>query len=269
MGKIITITSGKGGVGKSTTTANIATALAKMGHKVVAIDFDIGLRNLDMILGLENRIVYDVVDVMEGNCNLAQAIIKDKKTQNLHFIPASQTKDKDILDKEKVKKLLTDLKEEFDYVFVDSPAGIESGFEHSIFLADRAIIVTTPEISAVRDADRVIGIIDAKSQKAINGEEVEKHIVINRIKPELVEKGDMLSVEDVLHILSLPLIGVVPDTEDIVSSTNLGEPIVHNEKSLAGEAFRRIAKRIKGEDAPLLDLKENKGFFAKLKGIFK
>jgi len=269
MGKIITITSGKGGVGKSTTTANIATALAKYGKKVVAVDFDIGLRNLDMILGLENRIVYDVVDVMEGNCNLAQAIIKDKKTNNLHFIPASQTKDKNVLDKDKVKKLLEDLKKEFDYVLVDSPAGIESGFEHSIFLADRAIIVTTPEISAVRDADRVIGIIDAKSQKAINGEEVEKHIIVNRLKPDLVEKGDMLSVEDVLHILSLPLIGVVPDTEEIVSSTNLGEPIVHNEKSLAGEAFRRIAKRIEGEEIPLLDLKVNNGFFSKLKGLFK
>jgi len=269
LGQIITITSGKGGVGKSTTTANIATALAKNNKKVVAIDFDIGLRNLDMILGLENRIVYDVVDVMEGNCNLAQAIIKDKKTNNLHFIPASQTKDKNILDKEKVRKLLEDLKAEFDYVLVDSPAGIESGFEHSIFLADRAIVVTTPEISAVRDADRVIGIIDAKSQKAINGEEVEKHIIVNRLKPELVEKGDMLSVEDVLHILSLPLIGVVPDTEEIVSSTNLGEPIVHKENSLAGEAFRRIAKRIEKEEIPLLDLKANNGFFAKLKGLFK
>ncbi len=269
MCQIITVTSGKGGVGKSTTTANISSALAKDGKKVIAIDFDIGLRNLDMILGLENRIVYDVVDVMEGNCNLAQAIIKDKRTPNLHFIPASQTKDKNILNKEKVQKLLDDLKKEFDYILIDSPAGIESGFEHSIFLADRAIVVTTPEISAVRDADRVIGIIDAKSQKAINGGEVEKHIVVNRLKPELVEKGDMLSVEDVLHILSLPLIGIVPDTEDIVSSTNLGEPIVHNEKSLAGEAFRRIAKRIEGEEIPLLDLESNKGFFAKLKGIFK
>jgi len=269
MGQIITVTSGKGGVGKSTTTANISSALAKNGKKVIAIDFDIGLRNLDMILGLENRIVYDVVDVMEGNCNLAQAIIKDKRTPNLHFIPASQTKDKNILSKEKVEKLLNSLREEFDYVIVDSPAGIESGFEHSIFLADRAIVVTTPEISAVRDADRVIGIIDAKSQKAIDGQEVEKHIIVNRLKPELVEKGDMLSVEDVLHILSLPLIGVVPDTEEIVSSTNLGEPIIHNEKSVAGEAFRRIAKRIEGEDVPLVDLDINKGFFAKLKGIFK
>jgi septum site-determining protein MinD len=269
MGQIITVTSGKGGVGKSTTTANISSALAKNGKKVIAIDFDIGLRNLDMILGLENRIVYDVVDVMEGNCNLAQAIIKDKRIPNLHFIPASQTKDKNILNKEKVEKLLNSLKEEFDYIIVDSPAGIESGFEHSIFLADRAIVVTTPEISAVRDADRVIGIIDAKSQKAIDGQEVEKHIIVNRLKPELIEKGDMLSVEDVLHILSLPLIGVVPDTEEIVSSTNLGEPIIHNEKSVAGEAFRRIAKRIEGDDVPLVDLDSNKGFFAKLKGIFK
>jgi septum site-determining protein MinD len=220
-------------------------------------------------IGLENRIVYDVVDVMEGNCNLAQAIIKDKRIPNLHFIPASQTKDKNILNKEKVEKLLNSLKEEFDYIIVDSPAGIESGFEHSIFLADRAIVVTTPEISAVRDADRVIGIIDAKSQKAIDGQEVEKHIIVNRLKPELIEKGDMLSVEDVLHILSLPLIGVVPDTEEIVSSTNLGEPIIHNEKSVAGEAFRRIAKRIEGDDVPLVDLDSNKGFFAKLKGIFK
>jgi septum site-determining protein MinD len=269
LAKIVTITSGKGGVGKSTTTANVATALAKLNKKVIAIDFDIGLRNLDMILGLENRIVYDVIDVMEGNCNLAQAIIKDKRTPNLHFIPASQTKDKNVLDKEKVKKLLEDLKKEFDYILIDSPAGIESGFEHSIFLADRAIIVTTPEISAVRDADRVIGIIDSKTQKAIEGKEVEKHILINRIKPELVEKGDMLSIEDVLHILSLPLIGVVPDTEDIVSSTNLGEPIVHNQKSIAGEAFRRIAKRIEGEEVPLVDLETNSGFLAMLKRLFK
>jgi len=266
---VITITSGKGGVGKSTTTANIATALALLGKKVVAVDFDIGLRNLDMILGLENRIVYDVVDVMEGRCNLAQAIIKDKRTTNLHFLPASQTKDKTVLNKEKVEKLINELKKDFDYILVDSPAGIESGFEHSIFLADRALIVTTPEVSAIRDADRVIGIIDAKSQKAKNGEEVEKHIIINRIKPELVEKGEMLPIEDVLDLLSLPLIGIVPDDEDIVRSTNLGKPIALDEKSRVGESFRRIAKRIEGEEVPFLELKSKKGFFSKLKGLFK
>ena len=269
MAEVITITSGKGGVGKSTSTANIATALALEGKKVIAVDFDIGLRNLDMILGLENRIVYDVVDVMEERCNLAQAIIKDKRTTNLHFLPASQTKDKTILNKEKVEKLINDLKKDFDYILIDSPAGIESGFEHSIYLADRALVVTTPEISAVRDADRVIGIIDAKSKKAQNGEEVDKHIIINRLKPELVEKGEMLSIEDVLHILALPLIGVVPDDEDIVKSTNLGEPIALNKNSLVGEAFRRIGKRIEGEEIEFLDITAKKGFFSKLKGLFK
>jgi len=269
LAKVVTITSGKGGVGKSTSTANIATALAKLGKKVIAVDFDIGLRNLDMILGLENRIVYDVVDVMEGNCNLAQAIIKDKRSKNLHFIPASQTKDKNVLNKEKVENLINELKKDFDYILIDSPAGIESGFEHSIYLADTALIVTTPEISSVRDADRVIGIIDAKSKKAQEGKEVEKYIIINRIKPDLVEKGEMLSTEDVLHILALPLIGIVPDDEEIVKSTNIGEPVALNEKSLVGEAFRRIAKRLEGEKVDFIDLDQKKGFLGKLKGLFK
>ena len=269
MAEVITITSGKGGVGKSTITANIATSLAKLGKKVVAVDFDIGLRNLDMILGLENRIVYDVVDLMEGNCNLAQAIIKDKRVGNLHFLPASQTKDKNVLNKEKVEKLINELKKEFDYILIDSPAGIESGFEHSIYLADRALIVTTPEISSVRDADRVIGIIDAKSKKAQQGKEVQKHIIINRLKPELVKKGEMLSIEDVLHILALPLIGIVPDSEDIVKSTNLGKPIALNEKSIVGETFKRIARRILGEEVEFLDLESKKGILNILKGFFK
>lgn len=269
MGQIITITSGKGGVGKSTTVANLATAIAREGKKVVAVDFDIGLRNLDMLLGLENRIVYDIVDVMEGNCKLSQALISDKNTNGLSFLPASQTKDKNILDIKKIEKLLDELKTIFDFVLIDSPAGIESGFEHSVYLADRALIVTTPEVSAVRDADRVIGIIDAKSKKAKDGDSVEKHIIINRLKPALVEKGEMLSIEDVLQILSLPLIGVVPDDEKVVSATNKGIPVVLSDESLSGEAYRRIAKRVLGENVEFLDLRAKKGFGSFLKGLFK
>ncbi|MBE0492092.1 MAG: septum site-determining protein MinD [Sulfurospirillum sp.] len=269
MGTIITVTSGKGGVGKSTTTANLAVGLANLGQKVVAIDFDIGLRNLDMILGLENRIVYDVVDVMEGRCNLSQALINDKKAKNLYFLPASQTKDKDILQRDKVKELLTALKESFDIVLIDSPAGIESGFEHSIFLADRALIVSTPDVSSVRDADRVIGIIDAKSEKAKNGEEVEKHIIINRIKPEMVEAGNMLSIDDVLNILALPLIGVVPDDEHIITATNTGVPVIYKENVQAAESYRRIARRILGEEIEFVNIKAKKGLFGALKGIFR
>ncbi|MEF3192270.1 MAG: septum site-determining protein MinD [Campylobacterales bacterium] len=269
MGEVITVTSGKGGVGKSTTTANIATALASGGKKVVAVDFDIGLRNLDMILGLENRIVYDVVDVMEGVCNLSQALIADKRTKGLYFIPASQTKDKNVLDKEKVRKLIDDLKDQFDFVIIDSPAGIESGFEHAIFLADTALIVTTPEISSVRDADRVIGIIDAKSDKAIKGEEVKKFIIINRIRPEMIKTGDMLSIDDVLQVLALPLIGIIPDDQGIIVATNTGEPVVLNSKSLSGEAYRRIARRLLGEEVEFLEFKAKNGFLDKLKGIFK
>ena len=259
----MTITSGKGGVGKSTTTANLAVGLAQLGKKVVAVDFDIGLRNLDMILGLENRIVYDIVSVMEGEFNLSQALINDKKTKNLYFLPASQSKDKNILDKEKVAGLMHKLKEEFDFVLLDSPAGIEGGFEHAIFLADRALIISTPEVSSVRDADRVIGIIDAKSQKAQKGEEVLKHIIINRLKPGMVEKGEMLSVEDVLNILALPLIGIVPEDEKIISSTNTGEPVIYGD-SLSAKAYQNIAKRILGEEVPYLELKAKKGFFGRL-----
>jgi septum site-determining protein MinD len=269
MGIIITVTSGKGGVGKSTTTANLAVGLANLGQKVVAIDFDIGLRNLDMILGLENRIVYDVVDVMEGRCNLSQALINDKKAKSLYFLPASQTKDKDVLDREKVKKLLLGLKKSFDIVLIDSPAGIESGFEHSIFLADRALIISTPDVSSVRDADRVIGIIDAKSEKAKEGKDVEKHVIINRIKPSMVDAGNMLSTEDVLSILALPLIGVILDEEDIIGSTNMGIPIIYKEKSMAAEGYRRICKRILGEEVEFLDIHAKKGFFKKISGIFK
>lgn len=268
MAQVITITSGKGGVGKSTTTANLAVGLAMQSKKVVAVDFDIGLRNLDMILGLENRIVYDVNDVMEKKCNLSQALINDKREKNLYFLPASQTKDKDILDTEKVRGLIEELKGRFDYILIDSPAGIESGFEHSIFMADRAIIVTNPEVSAVRDADRVIGIIDAKSERAKNGEEVQKDILITRIRPDMIEKGDMLSVEDVLHILSLPLIGVTPEDEQVITATNKGEPIIYDTNSQTGEAYRRISRRILGESVEFLEFKSNKGFWSKVKRLF-
>jgi len=266
MGQIITVTSGKGGVGKSTTLANIAVALADLGQKVVAVDFDIGLRNLDMLLGLENRIVYNVVDIMEGKCNLSQALINDKHSKNLYFIPASQTNDKNILDTDKVRELMKTLKKEFDIVLVDSPAGIEGGFEHAVLYADRALVVSTPDVSSVRDADRVIGIIDAKSEKAQAGEEVQKHIIVNRLKPELVERGDMLNVEDVLNILALPLIGVVPDDEKIISSTNTGEPVVRDEKSECSQAYRNIARRVMGEEVPYLDLSVKKGFFKRIFG---
>ncbi len=267
MGEVITVTSGKGGVGKSTLSANLSVGLAEAGKKVIAVDFDIGLRNLDMILGLENRIVYDVIDVMEGRCNLPQALINDKRSKNLYFLPASQTSDKNILEKDKVAKLIEDLKKEFDFIVLDSPAGIESGFEHSIFLADRAIVVTTPDVSAVRDADRVIGIIDAKSKKAQEGKEVQKHVVINRLKPEMVESGSMLSVDDVLSILALPLIGIIPDDEGIVTSTNEGEPIFYNQKSKAAEAYRRITKRVLGEEVSLMEIRsEKRGFFKRLFG---
>ncbi len=266
MGEVITVTSGKGGVGKSTLSANLSVGLSEEGKKVVVIDFDIGLRNLDMILGLENRIVYDVIDVMEGRCNLSQALINDKKSKNLYFLPASQTSDKDVLDREKVRKLIEDLKKDFEYIVIDSPAGIESGFEHSIFLADRALIVSTPDVSAVRDADRVIGIIDAKSEKAKNGGEVQKHVVINRLSPEMVDNGNMLGVEDVLNILALPLIGVVPEDEKIITSTNKGEPIYYDKDSKAAEAYKRIAKRVLGEEVSFLELKFKKGFFKRLFG---
>lgn len=271
MGVVITITSGKGGVGKSTATANLSVGLAtlteKVNKKVVAVDFDIGLRNLDMLLGLENRIVYDVIDVMEGKCSLSQALINHKKTKNLYFLPASQTKDKTVLDKDKVASLINALKDNFDYILVDSPAGIESGFEHAILYADRALIVVTPEVSSVRDSDRVIGIIDAKSLKAQQNEQVQKHIIINRIKPELIKKGEMLSVDDVLNILALPLIGLVPEDSKIVSATNTGEPIVYSQAPSA-KAYMRIARRILGEDVPFESF-ENDGVMSALKRIFK
>lgn len=268
MGTIITITSGKGGVGKSTAVGNIAVGLANRDKKVVAIDFDIGLRNLDMILGLENRIVYDVIDVMEGKCNLNQALINDKKAKNLFFLPASQSKDKTILDKDKVKNLLEELRKKFDFVLIDSPAGIESGFEHAIFCADRALIVVNPEVSSVRDADRVIGIIDAKSERAKAGKEVQKHLIINRIKYDLVKKGEMLDKESVLNIVAIPLIGLISEDEKVVSATNKGEPVIYNKNSKSARAYNNICERILGKEVAFED-GEDGGILGVFKGWFK
>ncbi|MDD4342815.1 MAG: septum site-determining protein MinD [Eubacteriales bacterium] len=263
MGEVIVITSGKGGVGKTTTTANIGTALAKLNHKVVLVDTDIGLRNLDVVLGLENRIVYDIVDVVKGNCRLNQALIKDKRLEGLCLIPAAQTKDKNAISIEEIKKLTNELSEIFDYVIVDCPAGIEQGFKNAIAGADRAIVVATPEVSSVRDADRIIGLLEANEIK-------ETRLIINRLRPQMVKQGDMMDIDDILDILSIKLIGVIPEDEFIIVSTNRGEPAVNNPESMAGKAYLNTARRITGEeDVPFLDLEVVESFMDKILKIFK
>ena len=244
MGEAIVITSGKGGVGKTTTTANLGTALAKLDKRVCMIDADIGLRNLDVIMGLENRIVYDIVDVVEDNCRLEQGLIRDKRFDNLFLLPAAQTRDKTAVTPHQMKELVTSLKEEMDYVLIDSPAGIEQGFKNSIAGADSAIIVTTPEVSAVRDADRIIGMLEAEGLDDPN-------VVVNRIVIDMVEKGEMMDINDMIEILAIELLGVVPEDEKIVVSTNRGEPIVLSDSKKAGQAFNNIARRIEGEELPL------------------
>lgn len=261
-GRVIVITSGKGGVGKTTTSANIGTALAKNGAGVVLIDTDIGLRNLDLLLGLENRIVYTLVDVVEERCKLKQALVKDKKNPNLCLLAAAQTRDKSAVTAEQLKDICEELKEEFDYILVDCPAGIEHGFQTAISGASEAIVVTTPEMSAVRDADRIIGLLEAK-------EEIKSYkLLINRVRPNLIKANDMMSVDDVVDILSCNLIGVIPEDTGIITSTNRGEPIVNDEKSMAGKAYLNVAKRIEGEEIPFLDIDEPKGFMAKIKKFF-
>ena len=263
MGISIVVTSGKGGVGKTTTTANIGTALAALGKSVVVIDGDTGLRNLDVLLGLENRIVYTIIDVIENRCRLKQALIKDKRYSNLFLLPTAQTKDKDDIKSQDMFELVNKLKEEFDYVLIDSPAGIEQGFENSVVGADRAIVVVNPEITSVRDADRVIGKLDSKG--------LEDHaVIVNRLNYEMTKNGDMLDVPDIIDTLSVKLLGVVPDDRSITVSTNKGEPIVLDENAIAGRAFRNIAKRIDGEEVPLLDLSASTGgFFTTIKKMFK
>ncbi|CCF84490.1 septum site-determining protein MinD [Nitrolancea hollandica] len=243
-GRVITITSGKGGVGKTTTTANVGAALADRGKSVVLIDADIGLRNLDIVLGLENRIVYDLVDVVEGTCRLRQAMIRDKRLNNLHLIPAAQTRDKEAVSPEQMRALCNDLRQQFDFILIDSPAGIEQGFRNAIAGADEVLVVTNPEVSSVRDADRIIGLVEAAELPT-------PRLIINRLNPLLVSRGDMMSMEDVTDILSIPLVGIVPDDESIVTSTNRGEPAALNAQSRAGQAFRDIAARLTGEDVPM------------------
>ena len=258
MSECIVITSGKGGVGKTTTSANMGVALALAGYKTAVVDADIGLRNLDVILGLENRIVYDLVHVIEGECRLRQALIRDKRTDNLYLLPAAQTRDKSSITPEQMEGLIAQLKEEFDYVIVDCPAGIEQGFRNSIAGADKAIIVTTPEVSAIRDADRIIGLVEA-------AELPEPRLIINRFRKKMVDRGDMMNKEDILEILAIPLIGIVPDHEDVIITANKGQPAVFDEESVVGEAYRRVARRITGEpDVPYVATAEY-GFWTNLR----
>ena len=261
MSEVIVITSGKGGVGKTTTSANVGTGLAMLGNKVVLIDTDIGLRNLDVVMGLENRIVYNLVDVIEGNCRLKQALIKDKRYPNLFLLPSAQTRDKTAVTPEQMKALTDELREEFDYILLDCPAGIEQGFRNAIAGADRALVVTTPEVSAIRDADRIIGLLEANELKRVD-------LIVNRIRMDMVKRGDMMSIEDVIEILAINLIGVVPDDENIVISTNTGEPLVGSDAP-AGQAYMNICKRVLGQQVELLDLNENHSFWSKLVGLFK
>ncbi|MDP5272731.1 septum site-determining protein MinD [Chengkuizengella axinellae] len=260
MGEAIVVTSGKGGVGKTTSSANIGTALAILGKKVCLVDTDIGLRNLDVVMGLENRIIYDLVDVIEENCRLAQALVKDKRFEELYFLPAAQTKDKDAVQPEDIKKIIESLKPDFDYIIIDCPAGIEGGFRNAVAGADRAIVVSTPEISSVRDADRVIGLLEGANIK-------NPKLIINRVRPNMMKSGDMMDIDEVCAILAIDLLGVVPDDQQVIKSGNIGEPTVMNPTSNAAVAYRNIARRILGDSVPLMNLDGKKGVFNKLKKI--
>ncbi|SFK50817.1 septum site-determining protein MinD [Lachnospiraceae bacterium KH1T2] len=260
MSEVIVVTSGKGGVGKTTTTANIGTGLAKLNKKVVLVDTDIGLRNLDVVLGLENRIVYNLVDVIEGNCKPEQAMIKDKKSDGLYLLPAAQTRDKSAVTPEEMRALVSELRKDFDYIILDCPAGIEQGFMNAIAAADRALVVTTPEVSAVRDADRIIGLLEAHGIK-------DNRLIVNRLNVEMVKHGNMMTAEDVVEVLSIDLIGVVPYDEKIVVATNTGSPLA-GDGSIVGTSYMNICRRIMGEEVPYLDLDSKKGILSKIGSLF-
>ena len=262
MGEVIVITSGKGGVGKTTAAANLGTGLALQGKKVVLIDSDIGLRNLDVVMGLENRIVYDLVDVTEGACRLKQALIRDKRHETLYLLPAAQTRNKNAVSPEQMKQLCQDLRQDFDFVIIDCPAGIEQGFQNAIAGADRALVVITPEVSSVRDADRIIGLLESEGK-------TQPKLIVNRIRPHMVKKGDMMDIDDIIDILAIDLIGIIPEDEYIVVSTNRGEPAVVNPVSPAGKAYKNIVRRLLGENVPLMQLEVQKGIVSRLKKFFR
>ena len=261
MGEVIVITSGKGGVGKTTTTANIGIGLAQLGKRIVVIDTDLGLRNLDVVLGLENKIVYNLVDVIEGKCRIKQALIHDKRYPELYLLPSAQTKDKTAVSPEQMKKLVEELKTDYDYILLDCPAGIEQGFQNAVAGAEHAIVVTTPEVSAIRDADRIIGLLEANGIK-------KNDLIINRLRIDMVRRGEMMSVEDVTEILAVNLLGVIPDDEQIVIATNQGETVIGKD-CLSGHAYENICKRICGEELPIPDFKHMDGFLTRFRKFFK
>jgi septum site-determining protein MinD len=260
-GRVVTVTSGKGGVGKTTTTANLGVALARMDKKVVLIDADIGLRNLDVIMGLENRIVYDLVDIVEGRARLRQAMIKHKQFPELYLIPAAQTRDKTAVSPADMIRLTDELRKEFDFILIDCPAGIERGFRNAIAPADEVLIVTNPEVSAVRDADRIIGLIEAENKGPAR-------LILNRVKIDMVKKGEMLSADDVTDILAIKIIGIIPEDEAVIPASNSGVPITLNPNSKAGLALQNIARRLNGEDVPFMQLESNNTFLQRLSKLF-
>lgn len=268
MAKVIVVTSGKGGVGKTTSSASFATGLALRGNKTAVIDFDVGLRNLDLIMGCERRVVYDFVNVINKEASLKQALIRDKHCDNLYVLPASQTRDKDALTEEGVGEVLDELRKDFDYVVCDSPAGIERGAVMALFYADEALVVTNPEVSSVRDSDRILGILSAKSRRAIAGQDpIKEHLIITRYAPGRVELGEMLAVEDIQELLSIPLLGVVPESESVLQASNAGVPVIHDQKSISGQAYDDIVARFLGEERPMRFLDpEKKGLFKRLFG---
>ena len=259
--EVIVVTSGKGGVGKTTTSANVGTGLAKAGCKVCLIDTDIGLRNLDVVMGLENRIVYNLVDVVEGNCRIKQALIRDKRHPGLYLMSSAQTRDKTAVTPGQMIKVIDHLREQFDYIILDCPAGIEQGFQNAIAGADRALVVTTPEVSAIRDADRIIGLLEANGFKQMD-------LIINRLRMDMVRRGDMMSADDVVDILAIPLIGIIPDDENVVIATNQGEPLVGTDTP-AGKAYFNVVERLRGREIPFLDFEKGVSFWTKVTGIFR